>query len=1282
MVLWLPFDETNGTTSANLVPGGNNGTQVGGPTVTNGYVDHSLNFNGTNQYVTVPDYPAINPGTGNLSIDAWVRRATDSGAFSTRVIVDKRDPVSYIGYSFVVYSGNLLFQMTSTTSGNINYLDTATIPADNQWHFVGVTVSRTPTNSVVQFYVDGAPTGAGSRSISSSLNNTTPLLVGSSPVSGADPWKGGIDEVEVFNRALAGNEIASIFNAGPAGKCKTPVCVPVPAKNILWLPFDETNGTISANFAPSSISGTQVGNPVVTNGYVDHSLSFNGTNQYVTVPSYSSITIGTGDLTIDAWIRRYPNSGTSPRIIVDKRDPQTGIGYSLAVYNGNLLFQMGDGAFNNSNYVGTNTVPADNQWHFVAVTVSRHATNGGSFYLDGVPSGIFDPTGHAGSFGNTDALMVGNTLVTAGLWMGGIDEVEIFSRALASSEIATLFNAGSAGKCKNPCTVQLIVNCPTNKVVECGTTWSFDPPTATGTGVTITPTGLETHNTGCTNSMTQHWLVTDACHNTNTCTQTVTVVDTTKPVITCATNTIYITLNSNCNLVIPQISHYVSDNCTPAYLSTNFTEIPPANTIITNSHSQLVTLGLMDACGNSNDCQVMVVGLSPKPKIVIFPSGVTATNCLVPNVLPQVFATLPCTASNLVYTQWPTNGTTIAAGISGITVTVFDPANTNSSASVFITLTGQQSFMNNMFNTGVNNNHALLPVPSVDPHYTLGPVPASILTGSGAYNAPKAIVAGPWGITSPLSRWINPGTNAWPYPPIGYGGYPVGAYIYTNQFTLPAGADPASAVIQGRWAADDRAAMYFNGLAPANKVPYPVLPPGFSSWTTPFIINTGFIPGVNTLYFIVTNTSVGYTGLRVEFNSAQINCSTCAPPSISLNIQNLLVQSFNLPPGGSATFHAGLVGTPPLTIQWYRNGLPLVNGGHYSGVNTPYLTVSPVATNDAGAYSIFVSNPCGSYAVTNGSLKVINGWGPVGPVNPFPWAHWHFAVPGNPMKADIGPDLMLDGTNIFGISSGTTDDYGLPGVGGQIVNVMDVPPLPGDTYIQLPFFAPTNTSSVSNYTLAMDVYVPTGSMNPVTLFELSNPDFGGQDGIVVTISSNVPVNGGTALSVHGTLGGLPFEMDSSMLLILGQWNRIVLVVNGGVTAAGIFDQANAGTLTSYLNGAPVGSMTFDASYGALAFNPTSLATLLSSPEGTAGESYVSSIEFFDAALPSETIAEFGSPDSGPVPSERSVRRRRAAGHVGHHVGRHGELLVDGQFIQASGNAGLVQRPLDGFHAAL
>jgi hypothetical protein len=178
--------------------------------------------------------------------------------------------------------------------------------------------------------------------------------------------------------------------------------------------------------------------------------------------------------------------------------------------------------------------------------------------------------------------------------------------------------------------------------------------------------------------------------------------------------------------------------------------------------------------------------------------------------------------------------------------------------------------------------------------------------------------------------------------------------------------------------------------------------------------------------------------------------------------------------------------------------------------------------------------------------------------------------------------------------------------------VLDVPPLPGDTYIQLPFMAPTNTDSVSNYTLMMDVYAPNDSTNPVTLFNLSNSDAGGQHNLSLLLT---PGALGGVLSLDTTIGGLPVNLVSPMPVTPGAWNRVALVVFEVLPGQE--------EMSLYVNGKDAGSTTFDATPGALAFNPDSLATVLSSPQGTAGESYVSSIQWHGVAMAPEMMASIG-----------------------------------------------------------
>src|SRR5207253_1060553 len=81
--------------------------------------------------------------------------------------------------------------------------------------------------------------------------------------------------------------------------------------------------------------------------------------------------------------------------------------------------------------------------------------------------------------------------------------------------------------------------CLGNKIVECGSPWTFDPPNASDScgSVAVSIVSTVTNTTGhCGNTFdaTRTWEATDQCNNTSTtCSQTVTVIDTTPPAITC-----------------------------------------------------------------------------------------------------------------------------------------------------------------------------------------------------------------------------------------------------------------------------------------------------------------------------------------------------------------------------------------------------------------------------------------------------------------------------------------------------------------------------------------------------------------------------------------------------------------------------------------------------------------------------------------------------------------------------------------------------------------------------
>src|SRR5437667_2371790 len=105
---------------------------------------------------------------------------------------------------------------------------------------------------------------------------------------------------------------------------------------------------------------------------------------------------------------------------------------------------------------------------------------------------------------------------------------------------------GNSSQCRQTVnivdTTAPVINCSsTNKTVELGAAWSFDPPTATDNSGsnTISIVSTITNRVGhCGNTFdaTRTWQATDACGNSSQCSQTVTVEDHTPPTTICVPN--------------------------------------------------------------------------------------------------------------------------------------------------------------------------------------------------------------------------------------------------------------------------------------------------------------------------------------------------------------------------------------------------------------------------------------------------------------------------------------------------------------------------------------------------------------------------------------------------------------------------------------------------------------------------------------------------------------------------------------------------------------------------
>jgi hypothetical protein len=717
------------------------------------------------------------------------------------------------------------------------------------------------------------------------------------------------------------------------------------------------------------------------------------------------------------------------------------------------------------------------------------------------------------------------------------------------------------------------------------------------------------HDSGTPCAMTRTFLITatDACGTPPNNTW-VTVyswkVDNTPPVINCSTKSYTVALDTNCQLVIPKIPVSATDNCggtlTPH-------QNPAAGTVV-SAHSATVDVWVTDSCNNTSaHCHVTVIGLDKTGPVLSGPTNIVVTNCLVPCVTNLVNAHDNCCPPwSLKKTQSPPCGTLLGPGINSVTVTVTDCNGNSSIWIIHLSTSGQQSFLANLYNTGVNNSHSPLSFGATDPHWTLnaGCFPGSALAVKGPWTlAPASGINSDW-----IAPCINPFTHNCPAVPSGY-------YLYTYHFNIPGNLDPTTASISGRWAAGKWGYCSVNGnsYGPPLGTSIPSGVDGAKKWT-PFTI-TG-LQAANTMQFFIFNPS-GPNGLRVEFTNAIANCYTCAPPVI---VRGGSIGSVSVPRNGVASLNIFVQGTPPLTYQWYYNGTPLANNSHYSGVDTGNLVIKPANYGDAGLYTLVVSNPCGT-ATGKVSLSVTPG-------RPWDWAWWNVAQLDNPLAASFGPDLSLvgsdDGTN-FSITAGTTDDFGLPNAGGQLANVMHVAPLPSDTSLQVPLIAPAGSNSVSSYTIIMDLYQPLASLGtPSTLFRNSGwIPTNGLDGVELTLDAS------NYLHIDGIAGGVPFDQASATPMPVETWTRVALIIDDP-------QDGPYATVSMYEDGQDVGDISVPAVSG-LGINwSNSSPTMLSRQTNDLnvnGEFYMSGAQFHAVALDSLTIAGMGSLDDVPTPSD-------------------------------------------------
>jgi hypothetical protein len=231
LAAYWAFDDNGGTTAADSSGNAQHGTltAVGGQlpqwddsniAPVYGNVS-SLDFSGGG-FVNVPEQPAgdnpldantAGPNNDNLTLAAWIYVDSASLTNGNNSIIRKGDTANReYGMDLTVASPTNIklrsFVNTGTSGGATADLDpgTANIPTD-QW----VHVSMTYDGTQVAGYINAVADGPGSAGTGDIFDNNSSVRLGGQPAAsggGAIPFRGNLDEIRVYNRALTTTELA------------------------------------------------------------------------------------------------------------------------------------------------------------------------------------------------------------------------------------------------------------------------------------------------------------------------------------------------------------------------------------------------------------------------------------------------------------------------------------------------------------------------------------------------------------------------------------------------------------------------------------------------------------------------------------------------------------------------------------------------------------------------------------------------------------------------------------------------------------------------------------------------------------------------------------------------------------------------------------------------------------------------------------------------------------------------------------------------------------------
>ena len=390
--LLLPGTGTNGAQNNTFLDGSTNNFTVtrAGNTTQGTYSPYGPNWSnylaGAGNYFQTPASSASTivgtlSNTANLTIECWIYpTAYNSSANFPGLIGDMAATIENNNWSWgITNTGTLMIywnvsgtQLRATSAGTVSL---------NTWTHIALNVAA----GAITMYINGVSQGlSGTTTLSTPSTSNGYLVIGQ--------WNNGSGGTGGTSNGLYTGYISNlrIVKASTYTSSFTPSTTPLTAianTSLLYCQSNRFKDNSTNNlaitlggsptiqrFSPFSPGSTYSTSTIGGSGY------FDGTGDYLSVPSNAALVFGTGDFTFECWVYPAASPPSGGAQIYDTRPASTNGAYFLLYLSTSLTFNLWVSSADRI----TSSAISLNSWYHVAVVRSSGTTK---MYINGVQSG-------------------------------------------------------------------------------------------------------------------------------------------------------------------------------------------------------------------------------------------------------------------------------------------------------------------------------------------------------------------------------------------------------------------------------------------------------------------------------------------------------------------------------------------------------------------------------------------------------------------------------------------------------------------------------------------------------------------------------------------------------------------------------------------------------------------------------------------------------------------------------------------------------------------------------